>query len=113
MDKNNISINLKRVKKLLKSVDKNHAPVAKMLYERIEFMTETLIFLEEKIKNEGAVIEQKNGNGFLVKMENPAQKSYNTTIGRYNAAMKTLSEMIPESEQKDDEFMAFIKGDKP
>jgi hypothetical protein len=43
--------------------------------------------------------------------EHPAQKSYNTMIGRYNAMVKSLVDMIPSGETDKDDLMDFIGGD--
>ena len=111
-ENNNIRIQLRAIKKLLKLVDKNRQPVAKNLFERLQFMAETLCVLEEKIQKEGAIIEMVNGNGFKTVAENPAQKSYNTMIGRYNAVMKTFIDILPEAAQDTDEFTKFVRGSK-
>ncbi len=100
--------NLSELKKILGTMDEIRQPIAKKLYKRCKFMESTLNALEKKIKEEGAVIVNVNGNGFEVKMENPAQKSYSTLVGKYNAVVKNLLDMIPKNEVKDDEFTEFF-----
>lgn len=95
--------------KIIEYIDENSKPVAKNLLDRLKFMNGTLMQLEEQIKSEGAVIKGLNGNGFETVTEHPAQKSYNTMIGRYNALIKTFMELIPKAEQHDD-FIDFISG---
>ena len=102
----------KNLKDLIELIGENQKPVAKRLLKQLEFMEKTLKELQAQIKREGAIIEGKNGNGFTVKTEHPAQKSYNTMIGRYNALAKTFIELIPESAPSDDEFLSYIKGNK-
>ncbi len=59
--------------------------VAKELIERIAFMTIQLEILEDTIKTKGPTYTYKNGSQKML-IENPAQKSYNTTMNRYTAA---------------------------
>ena len=65
---------------------------------------------ETDIRKNGAVIETKNGNGFQVVQENPAQKTYNTMVKNYNATVKILIDMLPDSiEKAGDEFTEFLE----
>lgn len=104
--------NIKDLKELLTLIDDNRKPIAKKLISRIKFMDGTLNKLQTQIKREGAVIEAVNGNGFKTKTEHPAQKSYNTMIGRYNALVKTFSELIPVGNVDNDELLDFLNGGK-
>ncbi len=105
-----ITAKTKKLKELIDLMGENQKPIAKKLLEQISFMEKTLKKLQKQISSDGAIIEAKNGNGFTVKTEHPAQKSYNTMIGRYNAVVKTFIELVPSSAPKDDEFLGFIKG---
>lgn len=98
------------IDKVLELVDQNKQSLAKKLCERIKFMEKTLKELESSIKKDGPVIVTKNGNGFDVTMENPAQKSYNVMIGKYNAMLKTLIDLIPKGEDSEDELLKFLGG---
>ncbi len=100
------------IKEIPDLVDENRRDLAQKLVNRAVFMEKTLKKLEKQVKEEGAVISCKNGNGFDTTMEHPAQKSYNTMIGKYNALMKTIIDMIPEKIGGDDELMDFIKKQK-
>ena len=102
--------NLTKLNKFIKLVDENHRPLAENIYDRLKFMVDTLAGLEQQIEEEGAVIKNVNGNGFLTVSEHPAQKSYNTMIGRYNALMKTLIDIIPDGAKQNDEFLEFVRG---
>jgi len=102
----------KKLTELIELMGDNQKPMAKKLLEQLKFMEKTLKKLQKIITDEGAIIEAKNGNGFTVQTEHPAQKSYNTMIGRYNAVVKTFMELVPSSLPKDDEFIGFIKGNK-
>ena len=107
-----IEVKTKKLKELIDLMGDNQKPIAKKLFEQISFMEKTLKKLQKQIASDGAIIEAKNGNGFTVKTEHPAQKSYNTMIGRYNAVVKTFIELVPASQPQDDEFLNFVKGRK-
>lgn len=82
--------------------------LAEKLFKKIKFMDKTLGELQETIKKSGAVYEGTNGNGFKTVSEHPAQKSYNTMIGKYTTAIKTLNDMLPEGAGGDDELMRHV-----
>lgn len=103
-----IKANVTKFKKIFKNIEVDKAEFAKKLYEKAAFMDATLEDLQETINKQGAVVTGQNGNGFEVTVENPAQKSYNTMIKNYNATMKLLLDMVPES-YEDDELIAFLK----
>ena len=100
-----------KAKEAVELVSNSHKALAKKLYKRICFMDKTLNELEKQVKEEGAIIMAVNGNGFDVMTEHPAQKSYNTMIGRYNAMVKSLVDMIPSGKADKDELLDFIGGD--
>lgn len=100
-----------KAKEAVELVSEAHRELAKKLYKRICFMDKTLNDLEKQVREEGAIITTVNGNGFDVMTEHPAQKSYNTMIGRYNAMVKSLVDMIPSGEADSDELMDFLGGD--
>lgn len=106
-----ISNEVKRIKKILKDVDKDKLSLNEKLIQNAAFMSATLLELQEKIKTEGAVIKSINGNGFEVMGEHPAQKSYNTMINRFASTMKQLTGLLPDGETRielDDGFEDFI-----
>lgn len=98
----------KDLEKLVKSVDESKKPVAESILKRLLFMLKTLSELENIIETEGAVFKSKNGNGFNMVMEHPAQRSYNTMIGRYNALVKTFVELMPKDSGGGDELLEFL-----
>ncbi|SEB15808.1 hypothetical protein SAMN05421743_12147 [Thalassobacillus cyri] len=65
----------------------------KELIERLAFMTIQLEILEETIKTKGPTYTYKNGSQKML-IENPAQKSYNTTMNRYTAAYDKLIKLV-------------------
>jgi len=100
------------IKEIVDLIDCNKRDLAQKLVNRALFMEKTLKKLEKRVREEGAVIKCKNGNGFDTTMEHPAQKSYNTMIGKYNALIKTIIDMVPENADPDDELLSFLKGKK-
>lgn len=102
----------RKMRRFFKNLDKDRMEIADRLCKKAAFMDVTLNELQEKITEEGAVIEAVNGNGFRVKMDNPAIRSYNTMFKNYSAAMKQLIELLPEASQYSDEFMTFVMGKK-
>lgn len=101
---------LAELKKSIGLIGENKRAFARKLYGRIEFMDETLNELEQKIKDDGPIVEGVNGNGFKVMQEHPAQKSYNVMVGKYNAMVKTIIDLIPENVEEGDDLMNFIRG---
>lgn len=102
----------RKMRRFFKNLDKDRMEIADKLCKKAAFMDVTLNELQEKITEEGAVIEGVNGNGFKVKMDNPAIRSYNTMFKNYSAAMKQLIELLPETGQYSDKFMTFVMGRK-
>lgn len=101
---------ISKYKKIFKAVSDDKKPLTEKLYNQAAFMNVTLSELQNIINLEGAVIESVNGNGFKTYNEHPAQKSYNTMIKNFNATIKTLIDLLPETQQKDDELMEFLKS---
>lgn len=89
----------RKLSKLYKGIPENKRKLAEGLLKNAAYMAVTLEELQETVNAEGAILTGKNGNGFEVCQEHPAQKSYNTTINRYATVIKQLSELLPE-EQK-------------
>lgn len=85
--------------------------LAKKFVNELFFMDKTLNKLHQIIKDEGAIAEKINGNGFKVREENPALKSYNAMIRNYNATLKHLLDLLPEK-PADDELRKFFESKK-
>lgn len=99
------------IKNYYKDLPEERRTFAEKLLDKMFFMEKTLKALEKDIKEKGAVIETTNGNGFQVVQENPAQKTYNTMVKNYNATVKILIDMLPDSiEKTEDEFTAFLES---
>ena len=76
------------------------------LLDKAEFMNKTLINLEKKVNENGVVTKMCQGN-YEIERENPALKSYNTTVKNYMNIMKQLNDMIPRNDELDDDFDDF------
>lgn len=84
--------------------------MATKLIHRAAFMQVTLEVLESEIKEKGPTYLMEQGVQKMI-VENPAQKSYNTMINRYNATLKTLMDLLPSGEgEADDGFDGFVCG---
>lgn len=90
-----IEIEAKTLRDQFKDISGNKRAIAFKLIDRVAFMAITLKILEENIKTKGPVVKMENGKQKLV-IENPAQKSYNTMINRYSAAIDKLTSMLPK-----------------
>ena len=73
-------------------------------------MNKTLDDLEKEINESGVITVMQQGD-YEIERENPALKSYNTTIKNYTALIKQLFDMLPKSigENEKDDFDAFCE----
>lgn len=104
--------NISDITLAIDTIPESKKGLAEKLYKRVKFMDRTLNALEKTIKKEGAVITATNGNGFETTLEHPAQKSYNIMIGKYNALVKTILDLIPDGQGQNDELLDFLSGGK-
>ncbi|MGF2097661.1 hypothetical protein ACQUFT_09145 [Mammaliicoccus lentus] len=104
------SINLEKLKVIIDEQDIQNKPVAYDLLEELVFMKETMEELKSTVQLHGATYIFKQGEQEYLK-ENPAMKSYNATVTKYNATIKQLLSLMPESTEKTDAFMEFVTSD--
>lgn len=104
-----ISVELRKFKGFCKNLSKDRKNIAVKLCQKAAFMEVTLEDLQAQINKEGAVVTARNGNGFEVTSENPAQKTYNTMIKNYNATIKALVDLMPEGAAANDELISFVR----
>lgn len=100
---------LTKVKKLIDVIPADRKPVAESLLKELSFMEHILSELKKTVQEVGAVEHFENGKQNFVR-ENPALKSYNTTIQRYALIYKAFVDLLPaavKSEAKD-ELAAFL-----
>lgn len=86
-----------KIKKILSEVDESKIKLNEKLIENVAFMAVTLEDLQKQINEEGSVITAKNGNGFDVTQEHPAQKAYVAMMSKYTPAMSQLMALLPDS----------------
>ena len=101
------SINLEKLKTQIDDLEHANKPVAYDLLEELMFMKETMDELKKTVQLHGATYIFKQGEQEFLK-ENPAMKSYNTTVTKYNATVKQLLSLIPEQSDESNEFMDFV-----
>ncbi|EUJ41969.1 hypothetical protein [Brochothrix campestris] len=97
--------------KIFDEIPEEKVRVAKPLMQRLAFMQVTLEKLEEEVNEYGPIILMENGKQ-VMNIENPAQKSYNAMINRYNAMYSKVLDLLPKNEltsiETDDGFDAFV-----
>ena len=84
--------------RIIKQVPADKRAIAANLVEEIRFMYDTMGDLKEKIRQYGTVELFEQGKQRFLR-ENPAVKSYNTTIQRYSTLYKQLTELLPKTVQ--------------
>ena len=95
---------LKTLKETFEKMDNDKSTLALSLLDEAYFCGNTLNKLKEKVEKDGVVTEMCQGN-YNIDRENPALKSYNTTIKNYQALIKQITELLPnESESNTDNF---------
>ena len=101
------------LKKIFKNADKVKMEINDDLLRNVAFMTVTLYKLQEEINDKGVVEKFEQGKQRFLR-ENPALKSYNTTLKNYASAIKQLNDMLPSDEPKTagEDLMSFIAGNK-
>lgn len=107
MAKKKIS-NIEVLKNTFEQLDDDKSKLALSLLDKAEFLEETLKKLQEKVKSDGVVTIMCQGS-YEIERENPALKSYNTTVKNYTSVIKQLNDMLPNKENpnKDDGFESF------
>lgn len=96
------------LKKIFHQKDNAKSTLALSLLDKAEFLEHTLQELKVKVTELGVITTMCQGD-YNIDRENPALKSYNTTIKNYTAVIKQLNDMLPSQENpnKDDGFESF------
>ena len=95
---------LKTLKDTFEKMDNDKSKLALSLLDEAYFCGDTLNKLKEKVEKDGVVTEMCQGS-YNIDRENPALKSYNTTIKNYQALIKQITELLPnENENNSDNF---------
>lgn len=103
-------IGLKNIEQSIENLDKNNQDIAKKIIDEIKFCSNTLEELKQEVRDKGAITEMEQGS-YSIERENPALKSYNTTIKNYQNLLKQLAELFADlpPDNKPDELEAFCK----
>lgn len=104
---------LKELRKVFEKTKNSKSKLALSLLDKAEFMNETLKELETKVKLQGVVTTMCQG-AYDIERENPALKSYNTTIKNYTSVVKQIVDLLPESgnKQAGEDLLKFIASGK-
>lgn len=105
------ALDIKDLKLIFEEMDNGKSKLALSLLDKAEFMEDTLKKLQKKVKDDGVVTSMCQGN-YDIDRENPALRSYNTTIKNYTSVIKQLNDMLPsDNKSKDDGFDNFGDDD--
>lgn len=101
------------LRQVFENMNDNRSKLALSLLDKAEFMNKTLIELEEKVKEDGVVTLMSQGS-YVIERENPALRSYNTTIKNYTSVIKQIVDLLPESTNKQvgEDLLKFIASGK-
>lgn len=102
---------IKRIKKLLKQVDKDRLATIQSLVKNAAFMSVTLDDLQDAMNKNGVISEYQNGENQWGTKKSPEVDIYNTMIKNHMAIMKQLIDLLPEAsnQTKKDALLEFLK----
>lgn len=86
-----------RIKKIYKNLPKERLEIAKKLIERAAYMLVSLEEMEAKISEDGLVVVMPQGS-YEIERAHPLLQPYNAMVKNYNATIKQLNEMSPNSD---------------
>ena len=100
--------NIKELRSTFEQLEDDKSKLALSLLDKAEFVEATLDKLQKKVNDDGVITTMCQGD-YEIDRENPALKSYNTTLKNYTAVIKQLNDMLPSKENtnKDDGFESF------
>lgn len=102
-------VNINELRQVFETINDNKSKLALSLLNKAEFMEDTLNKLQKKVKDDGVVTSMCQGN-YNIDRENPALRSYNTTIKNYTSVIKQIVDLLPEqtSKQEGEDLLRFI-----
>lgn len=86
-----------KIKKIYKNLPKDKFEIAKKLIERAAYMLVSLEDMEAKINEDGLVVKMPQGN-YEIERAHPLLQPYNAMVKNYNATIKQLNEMSPNTD---------------
>lgn len=88
---------IEELRKIFEESDDSKSRLALSLLDKANFMEKTLAVLQKEVEEGGVTTTMCQGN-YYIERENPALKSYNTTIKNYASVIKQLNDMLPKNE---------------
>jgi hypothetical protein len=103
---------IKRIKKLLKVIDKDRLATIQTLIKNAAFMSVTLDDLQDAMNENGVISEYQNGENQWGTKKSPEVEIYNTMIKNHMTIMKQLVDLLPatDSNAKKDMLLEFLKS---
>ena len=103
-----------QLKKVVNAVPEDRRLLAKNVAEELSFMSEMLAALKKEAREIGALENFVQGRQSILR-ENPALKSYNTTIKNYAVLLSKLTDLLPKvtiapDDPDADDFDSFVAG---
>ena len=86
-----------RIKKIYKNLPKERLEIAKNLIERAAYMLVSLEDMEAKISEDGLVVTMPQGS-YEIERAHPLLQPYNAMVKNYNATIKQLNDIAPNSD---------------
>lgn len=110
---NKTGFDFKNIRKIFENLNDNKSKLALSLLDKADFMNETLLKLEQKVKEDGVVTVMSQGD-YSIERENPALRSYNTTIKNFTSVIKQIADLLPEDDKKivGEDLLKFIASGK-
>lgn len=104
---------IKDLRKVFETINDDKSKLALSLLNKAEFMEDTLNKLQKKVQDDGVVTSMCQGN-YDIDRENPALRSYNTTIKNYTSVIKQLADLLPETSNKveGEDLLKFVASGK-
>ena len=101
-----------KLRKFIKDLETEEQNMAMYLINELAFMKVTLEDLKEEVSEYGVIDIMPQGE-YSIKRENPALKTYNTMVQRYNSTLKQLDDfinkLVPRADGDVDLLSAFIQ----
>ena len=99
------------LEEILERIPEDKKYIGRKIIDELIFMQETLTTLKRKIKEKGTEEEFVQGKQNFVR-ESTALRSYNTTVQRYSALYKQLTDLMPKTLEPEgsNAVYDFIKG---
>jgi hypothetical protein len=100
--------NMVELDKAISALPPAKREIAIKLLRELEFLRTTLMCLKVNVTEKGVIINGVRSG----KMENPALRSYNTTVQRYGVLYKQIVDLLPviKEETPKDDLMEFVQA---